>query len=70
MNLIDYLKEGLSKYNPNIANVTIIHGPERKGDIPHSLASIEKAKELLGYRPLYDFKAGLRETIDWYWNKK
>lgn len=70
LNLTDYLKEGLSKYNPNIANVPIIHGPERKGDIPHSLASIEKAKKILGYKPLFDFKAGLNETIDWYWNKK
>ena len=70
LNLTDYLKEGLSKYNPNIANVPIIHGPERKGDIPHSLASIEKAKKILGYKPLFDFKAGLNETINWYWNKK
>lgn len=70
LNLTDYLKEGLSKYNPNIANVPIIHGHERKGDIPHSLASIEKAKKILGYKPLFDFKAGLNETINWYWNKK
>ncbi len=65
--LVDYLKESLSKYDPEIANISIEYGPQRAGDIPHSLASIDKAKELLGYEPKFSLKAGLEEAVDWYW---
>lgn len=40
--------------------------PDRKGDIKHSNANIEKAKKLLGYAPEYDFAKGLNEAIEWY----
>ena len=50
------------------ANVNILHGPERKGDVKHSEASIEKAKKNLGYNPEYSFKNGLLKTIEWYKN--
>ena len=43
-----------------------IFGPDRKGDIKHSNANIQKAKDLLGYDPDYDFKRGLNEAITWY----
>jgi UDP-N-acetylglucosamine 4-epimerase len=66
-NLVDYLKEYLSKYNPQIANVKIEYGPHRAGDIPHSLASIDKAKNLLGYDPKFSLQEGLKEAVDWYW---
>ena len=66
--LIDYLKEYLSPYDEEIKDVAINYGPERLGDVPHSLASIDKAKELLGYSPQYSVKQGLKEAIDWYWN--
>jgi UDP-N-acetylglucosamine 4-epimerase len=65
--LVDYLKESLSKYDPEIANISSEYGPQRAGDIPHSLASIDKAKELLGYEPKFSLKAGLEEAVDWYW---
>ncbi len=42
------------------------HGPERGGDIKHSLADISKAEAGLGYKPLVDFEEGLRRTVDWY----
>ncbi|WP_185963061.1 SDR family oxidoreductase [Flavobacterium gawalongense] len=67
-NLVDYLKEFLSKYDPRIANVAVEYGPNRAGDIPHSLASIDKAKELLGYNPHYSMQAGLKEAVNWYWD--
>ena len=51
-----------------IAKVDVVYGPNRAGDIPHSLASIEKAKKLLLYEPIYSFKEGLKEAIHWYWN--
>ena len=65
--LAKYLKQYLSKYDPEIANVEIKHGPERKGDIPHSLASIEKAKKILEYHPEFNFENGLKLAVDWYW---
>jgi len=47
-------------------NITAIHGPERKGDVKHSLASIEKAKSLLGYNPSTSLRQGLAVTNEWY----
>lgn len=41
-------------------------GPDRKGDIKHSNANIQKARDLLGYNPDYDFVRGLDEAIAWY----
>ena len=66
-NLVDYLKEFLSEQDPKIGNVAIEYGPNRAGDIPHSLASIEKAKTLLGYDPKYSMQEGLRAAVQWYW---
>lgn len=61
------LKKYLGEFDPSILNVPIIYGKERIGDIPHSLASIEKAKKLLEYQPKYSFAAGLKEAVNWYW---
>jgi UDP-N-acetylglucosamine 4-epimerase len=66
-NLVDYLKEYLAEYDPRIADVAIEYGPTRAGDIPHSLASIEKAKMLLGYDPQFSLQEGLKEAVSWYW---
>ena len=65
--LARYLKEYLSGYDPEIADVQIVHGPNRAGDIPHSLASIDKAAELLGYNPKFSMQQGLKEAVGWYW---
>ena len=65
--LVGYLKKYLAEYDPRIADVVIEHGPNRMGDIPHSLASIDKAKRLLGYDPKYSLQEGLKEAVDWYW---
>lgn len=65
--LVEYLKEYLSEFDSAIANVEIKHGPNRAGDIPHSLANIDKAKSLLGYDPEYSMKQGLKEAVKWYW---
>ncbi|SHG47857.1 UDP-N-acetylglucosamine 4-epimerase [Flavobacterium micromati] len=66
-NLIDYLKEFLAVYDPKIANIAVNYGPNRAGDIPHSLASIDKAKRLLSYNPQYSMQQGLKEAVKWYW---
>lgn len=66
--LADYLREFLSRYDPAIAEIEIIHGDNRPGDIPHSLACIEKARKNLGYDPKYSMRQGLEEAVEWYWN--
>ena len=64
--MVFYLKEFLSEFDSSISDIQIIHGPNRAGDIPHSLASIEKAKRLLNYDPQFSFKEGLKEAVKWY----
>ena len=66
--LVGYLKNYLSEFDSKIADVEVIHGQNRVGDIPHSLASIDKAKLLLGYNPKYSLQDGLKEAVRWYWN--
>ncbi len=65
--LVEYLKEFLSEFDPTIADIKVLHGPCRLGDIPHSLASIDKARDLLGYKPKFCLRDGLKEAIGWYW---
>ena len=65
--LVGYLKEFLSEFDTEIAKVEVVHGPNRVGDIPHSLACIDKAKRLLHYNPQYSMRDGLKEAIKWYW---
>jgi UDP-N-acetylglucosamine 4-epimerase len=66
--LVNYLKEFLSEYDKEIANVEVIYGPNRVGDIPHSLASIDKAKNKLGYDPKFSIREGLKKAVVWYWD--
>lgn len=66
--LFNYLKEGLSGFDPAIDEISPVYGPFRAGDIPHSLASIDRARSLLGYEPKYSVKKGLQEAIKWYWD--
>jgi UDP-N-acetylglucosamine 4-epimerase len=47
-------------------DIRVTHGPERSGDIKHSLADISKARKLLGYNPSTSPADGLRKTFDWY----
>lgn len=65
--LVACLKEFLSSYDSKIGRVEIKYGPNRLGDIPHSLASIERAKKLLNYHPQFSMRDGLKEAVAWYW---
>lgn len=65
--LMRYLKELLSAYNPAIEDVAVVYGAKRTGDIPHSHASIAKAQKALQYHPKYSLQQGLKEAIQWYW---
>ena len=64
--LVEYLKEFLGEYDSYIRDIEVLYGPNRAGDIPHSLACIDKAKTLLGYDPQFKMKEGLREAVMWY----
>lgn len=65
--LTQLLKKYLSEYDPEIEKVEVKLGPNRPGDIPHSLASVEKAEKLLGYNPQFHIEDGLKEAVNWYW---
>ncbi|WP_341902001.1 SDR family oxidoreductase [Fluviicola taffensis] len=60
------IQHHLGEFDPKISTVEIKFGPSRQGDIPHSLASVDKAKELLGYEPSHDLASGLKESLKWY----
>jgi UDP-N-acetylglucosamine 4-epimerase len=66
--MVMLLKKYLGEYDPTIANIEVKFGPDRRGDIPHSLASIKKAKKILNYEPSHKFDTGLKEAVKWYWN--
>jgi UDP-N-acetylglucosamine 4-epimerase len=66
--LVQLLKDNLAILDPKIAEVQVIYGPNRAGDIPHSLASIEKAKINLGYNPKFSIETGIKEAVLWYFH--
>ena len=63
-----YLKEYLSDFDSKISTIKVTYGPNREGDIPHSHASINKAKQFLNYNPQFSLQKGLKEAVKWYWN--
>lgn len=66
--MVSYLKEYLSEFDSAISTIEVVYGPNRAGDIPHSLASIDKAKKIINYTPKYSFQEGLKEAVKWYWD--
>jgi UDP-N-acetylglucosamine/UDP-N-acetylgalactosamine 4-epimerase len=66
--LYSYIRELAGKFDEKILSIEPVYGPFRAGDIPHSLASIEKAKRLLGYAPVQNVAGGLEESVKWFWN--
>jgi UDP-N-acetylglucosamine 4-epimerase len=64
--MVNLVKTYLSEYDPAIANIEVKYGRYREGDISHSLASIEKALQLLDYNPSYNFQQGLKLAVNWY----
>lgn len=67
--LFSFIKKEVSKYDSAASTIQATNGPQRDGDIPHSLASIKKAKEYLNYNPTHSIEKGLRETVSWYFKK-
>ena len=68
LEMTNQIKKGLTHYDPSIADIKLIFGPFREGDIPHSQASIEKAKKLLNYSPTHTFEEGIEASLEWYYN--
>jgi UDP-N-acetylglucosamine/UDP-N-acetylgalactosamine 4-epimerase len=66
--LYHMIREMAGKYDKEILTIEPKYGPARAGDIQHSLASIEKAKRLLGYAPILNVESGLEQAVDWFWN--
>jgi len=67
LEMTEQLIEGLQKLAPEVSGVKIDFGAERLGDVPHSQASIEKAKKLLAYQPTHNFSQGLEASLEWYY---
>jgi UDP-N-acetylglucosamine/UDP-N-acetylgalactosamine 4-epimerase len=63
LDLSELLKKYLSEYDPSIKELQFKFGPHRDGDIPHSLADVKKANEILGYNPNYSVGNGIFELL-------
>lgn len=66
--LFEALKTNLTKFDSKIANVKVKVGEKRQGDIPHSLASVDKIKAVLNYEPKYNAEDGFQEACQWYYD--
>lgn len=65
------LLELVEKINQQLGtNITPVHAEARQGDILHSRASIDKARDLLDFSPVVDFDTGLARTIEFYRHKE
>lgn len=64
--LFFYLRDSLSVSFPRLKDIQPLYREFRSGDVRHSLADIEKAGRLLGYKPTHKIQAGLLEAMNWY----
>jgi UDP-N-acetylglucosamine 4-epimerase len=68
LNQLFFLIRNLAaEFDKEILKIEPKYGPDRAGDIPHSLASVEKAGRLLHYSPEFNVERGLKEAVKWYW---
>lgn len=66
LELVALLQEALLGAGVDARGVRAVHGPERPGDIVHSVADVSKARRLLGYVPAVGVREGLAATAAWY----
>lgn len=67
--LVEAITSGLKYLGIDPSTTKVNYGPDRAGDVKHSLADISKANDLVGYKPLYSFEEGIKQTIEWYKRK-
>lgn len=67
LQLFDCLRSNLAKFDKEILNINPTFRENRQGDIPHSQASIEKAKRILMYQPKFSAIQGFEQACEWYW---
>lgn len=66
--LFDTLRYNLANHDVMIANISPLYREERVGDIPHSQASIIKARKILGYEPRFSAEEGFEMACEWYYD--
>jgi UDP-N-acetylglucosamine 4-epimerase len=64
--LFEIMRVELGERLPHLRNARAVHRAARRGDMLLSRADVAKAARLLGYRPTFDLRSGLAQTIDWY----
>ena len=64
--LYGMIRAEVERVSPGLETREAVHGPERAGDVRHSLADVSKARERLGYAPEVDVAAGLARTVEWF----
>jgi UDP-N-acetylglucosamine/UDP-N-acetylgalactosamine 4-epimerase len=64
--LFESMRALLAQRLPHLRTVRPVHRAPRRGDMALSRADVSKAVRLLGYRPTFDLRSGLAQTIDWY----
>jgi UDP-N-acetylglucosamine 4-epimerase len=64
--LFEHLKKNLLSSCPNLKDAQAVNKEFRAGDVRHSLASIDKARELLGYEPTQNMELGVKLMMPWY----
>ena len=70
LELFEKIRESLALYDTKISGIVPEFGDIRQGDVPHSLASIEKACQELGYTPEIKIDQGIKKTVDWFYKSK
>ena len=66
--LFSIIRRLAGQYDSAILSIEPVYGPDRAGDIKHSLASIGKAQKMLGYSPKQNVAEGLEEAVKWFWS--
>jgi len=70
LELFKKIRKSLAIYDEKILEIKPEFGHVRQGDVPHSLASIEKASQELGYKPEVNIGKGIKKTVDWFYKSK